>query len=208
MTIDLYGGSHAAVEIEPAPGRWPEHEAADRISLPVGLAGLALARAEAAAAARVRARLMALGLAIAAEPGDGDDPGDWTRTVAGATLVPSEGPGDPRIVVQTVRSAVGPVPTLGRALPSSLALSAAAAAAAAACLEGRSLNARLGAALAVEGLLGWYRLADPNLQPPQQALAYALRYAAARLEEAGREVPAGLAQAVAAHRQLSPMAGG
>lgn len=203
MTIDLYGGSHAAVEIEPAPGRWPEHEGADRISLPVALAGLALARAEAAAASRVRARLMALGLAIAAEPGDG-----WTRAVAGATLVPGEGPGDPRIVVQTVRSAVGPVPTLGRALPSSLALSAASAAAAAACLEGRDHNARLGAALAVEGLLGWYRLADPNLQPPQQALAYALHYAAARLEEAGREVPADLAEAVAAHRQLSPMAGG
>jgi hypothetical protein len=74
--------------------------------------------------------------------------------------------------------------------------------------EDEAGDMRLSVALALEGLLGWYREADPHLQPPQQALAYAVRYAAARLREAGRAVPPGLGSAVAAHRKISPMAGG
>jgi len=53
-----------------------------------------------------------------------------------------------------------------------------------------------------------YRVADPNLQPPQQAIAYALRHSAARLSEEGRALPAELSTAIKEHRKIAPMAGG
>jgi hypothetical protein len=107
-----------------------------------------------------------------------------------------------------MRSPLGPVPSLGRAAPSPLALAAGAAAAMAASLGEAEGDVRLAAALTLEGVLGWYRQADPHLQPPQQAVAYSLRDAASRLEEAARSVPPDLERAVGEHRTIKPMAGG
>jgi hypothetical protein len=58
---------------------------------------------------------------------------------------------------------------------------------------------RTAVALTLVGILGWDRH-DVGLQPAQQAVAYALRYAAVRLEEAGRPAPQALLQAIGAHR--------
>lgn len=68
--------------------------------------------------------------------------------------------------------------------------------------------ASLSAALSLKGLLGWYRAADPHLQPAQQAVAYALRHAVARLNEEGYPTPVELNTAVDEDREISPMAGG
>jgi len=208
-TVDLYGGSRAALRLEPAPSRWPEQEVSDRLTAGLGLAALALARAGDSVSARVRSHVMRLAAELSEQRSDADDgPGDWAEGVAGVAIVESEEIGQPRIELQIVSSAVGPVPTVGRASPASLTLAAAAGVVLAASLEEDEGELRLAAALALEGLLGWYREVDPHLQPPQQALAYAFRYAASRLEEAGRTVPPGLGSAVAAHRRISPMAGG
>ena len=207
-TIDLYEGSRVAVALLPAAGRWPKREGSDRLVIPLGIAAMALARAEESVLDRLRARLRAAAAALAdpdpwAPAADG-----WHERVSGLRLVESDGPGQPRIVAQLVKSALGPVPTVGRAAPGALALGAAAAAVMAVSLEETDADARLATALALEGLLGWYHRADPHLQPPQQALAYSLRHADARLAEAGRKPPAELISAIRQHRKLAPMAGG
>ena len=117
-------------------------------------------------------------------------------------------PGATRIVARLVRSALGPVPTLGRASPPPSAIANAASAALAVSLAPATVDVRLAAALALEGLLGWYQIADPHLQPPQQAVAYALRHAVARLAEEGRAAPDALESAVRRQRKITPMAGG
>ena len=185
-TIDLYEGSRVAVALLPAPGRWPEREGSDRFVIPLGIAAMALARAEQAVLDRLRARLRATAAALADPHLSAVAADDWHERVSGLRLVESDGPGSPRIVAQLVKSALGPVPTVGRAAPGALALGAAAAAGLAVCLEGASADTRLAAALALEGLLGWYHEAHPHLQPPQQALAYSLRHADSPLIESGR----------------------
>ena len=111
-------------------------------------------------------------------------------------------------MVHLVRSAVGPVPKPARRAPGSVALAAAGTVVLGCCLAPMGRDVRLSAALALEGLLGWYQAADPHLQPPQQAIAYALRHAGARLEEEGRPRPAALSAAIEEHRKIAPMAGG
>ena len=207
-TIDLYVGSRVALALLPAPGRWPGREGSDRLVIPLGIAAMALARAEEGVLDRLQTRLRAAAAALAdpdpwAAAADG-----WHERVSGLRIVESDGPGQPRIVAQLVKSALGPVPTVGRAAPGALALEAAAAAGLAVCLEDAAADTRLAAALALEGLLGWYHEADPHLQPPQQALAYSLRYADSRLAEAGRTSPTDLTSAVEQHRKIEPMAGG
>lgn len=206
-TIDLYEGSRVAVALLPTPGRWPEREGSDRLVIPLGIAAMALARAEEAILGRLRNRLRSAAAALA-DPEPRPVADGWYERVSGMSLVECEGPGRPRIAAQLVRSRLGPIPTVGRAAPGALALGAAASAALAVCMERSEPDSRLGAALVLEGLLGWYREADPHLQPPQQALAYALRHAAARLVEADRIPPADLVRAIEEHRRLEPMAGG
>ena len=207
-TIDLYEGSRAAVTITPGARRWPEHEGADRLVVPLGLAALALARASDSAIEAVRDRLRHAAGAIAAPIPAGDRPSALLLAVSGLEPVEPDGPGGTRVLTQLVRSTVGPIPTIGRASHGSPTLASAGTATLAVSLAPVGAEVRLAAALAIEGLLGWYAVADPQLQPPQQAIAYALRHAAARLSEQGRAVPAELAIAVHEHRKISPMAGG
>jgi len=207
-TIDLYEGSRAAVTITPDPKRWPEHEGTDRLVVPLGLAALALARAPDAVIGSVRDRLRHAASAIA-DPALATEVSS-TLLIAVSGLQPAEpdGPRATRVSAQLIRSALGPVPTIGRASHGSLTLASAAAATLAVALAPVGLDVRLAAALSLEGLLGWYSVADPHLQPPQQAIAYALRHAVSRLSEEGRATPAALAIAVDEHRKISPMAGG
>lgn len=207
-TISFHPGGRVAVVVEPSPSRWPGREGPDRLVLPLGLAALALARSDAAIISVVRDRLHHAASAVARKRQDEGVEG-LLRATCGLELAHDvEQPGDPRVVVQLVRSALGPVPTLGRARHGSLTLVAAAGATLAACLAPMDSQVRLASALAIEGLLGWYRVADPHLQPPQQAIAYALRHAAARLSEEDAFVPLELAAAIEEHRKIDPMAGG
>lgn len=205
-TVDLYAGGRVAVSAEPAASRWPEHEGLDRLVVPLGIVALALARSQEAVIDAVHGRLRLAARAIATE-GE-HDPQRLVAQVSGLELTRRGEPGDPRIVVQLLRSALGPVPTVGRASPGSRSLASAAAAALGVFLAPMESDVRLASALAIEGLLGWYRVADPHLQPPQQAIAYALRHSAARLSEEGRALPAELSAAITEHRKIAPMAGG
>lgn len=205
-TVDLVPAGRAAVSVVPAPSRWPRREGSDRLVVPLGFAALALARADQAVFERVQSRLRHAASAIAEAASQ--DPGRLVVEVSGLLLDGASEPGKPRIVVHLVRSAVGPVPKTARRSPGSVALAAGGTAVLGWCLAPMGRDVRLSAALALEGLLGWYRAADPHLQPPQQAIAYALRHAGARLEEEGRPVPAALSAAIEEHRKIAPMAGG
>jgi len=198
--IDLYPPSRASVALVPAAGRWPEHEPSDRLSLCAGMAASAFVRIADDAAPGFGGSLRAAATRLVSDDG---------RSAEDArSLVDWDEPGRPRVTVQLARSSIGPVPRLGRAAWSSGELSLATLA----LLEAVTMDAqapdRLGVALTLEGLIGYYRHADPNFQPPQQAVAFALRYASMRLGEAGHAAPPCLEQAAAAHRSITPMAGG
>jgi hypothetical protein len=204
--IDVDASGNVAVTFAPAPGRWPDREAVDRLVLPAGIAAIALSRASEAAFDIVHGQVRRAATAVATIATD--DPAERVREATGLRLVPSIDVPDPRITVQLVRSRLGPVPTVGRAGHASTLLAAAAGAAAGVCTAAAPAGLRLAAALLLEGLLGWYRAADPHLQPPQQAVAFALRHADARLAERGHPSPDALAAAVVEQRKIEPMAGG
>ena len=207
-TVDLHGGSGVAVAITPADGRWPGHEDSDRLVVPLGLAAIALARAQDDAIGTVREQLRRAAGAIADADLADERPATLLIAVSGLRDADPSEAGASRITMRLVRSPVGPVPTTGRRGHPAPLLAGAASAALAVALAPSAPEIRLAAALSLEGLLGWYREADPQLQPPQQAIAYALRHAATRFSEGGRGVPPALVAAVQEHHRLSPMAGG
>jgi hypothetical protein len=198
-TIDVSPIVGASVEIAPAPGRWPEHEDGDRVTLVLGICALALARAE-ESLTRGHVRAVALELA-AASPRD-------SSAALDALTARGLGFDAARVVFKLRRSAVGSVPTLGKTMPAAAVLLPAISALTDAALGQADEDLRLCGALGLEGLLGWYGHNDPHYQPPQQGLAYAFRHLTARLGEAGWEVPSGVRRAAEAHRQVRPMAGG
>lgn len=208
-TVDVYDRRGAAVTIVPGPKRWPEHEASDRLVVPLGIAALALARAQDAVMGSVQDRLRHAATAIVDAALVGESLSTFFAATSGLEFVEARDErGSPHIEARLVRSAVGPIPTVGRTAHPSPTLALAGAAALAVCLVRVPPATRLAAALSIEGLLGWYKVADPHLQPPQQAVAYSLRHAVARLSEEGRLVPDALSAAVKANRKITPMAGG
>lgn len=206
-TIDFLPGGRVAVTISPARDRWPGHEASDRLVIPLGIAALALQRAPEATIGAVHGRLRsaATGIARADPPAEA---GAFFTAISGFQGATGSTGGDPSVAVRLLRSSLGPIPSIGRARHGSVLLANAAVAALGTCASGAGPAVRLSSALAIEGLLGWYREADPHLQPPQQAVAYCLRHAVARLDERKREPPEALLTAVHEHRKISPMAGG
>lgn len=193
--VAIYDPRNCAATLEPARGRWPDAERADRIAVGIGTAALAVRHG---APSRTEALMeglvgLATGVASAAE---GPLPGGLVvldRLGPGGMLmvVPWEGPGRLRVVTDVVGSARGPVPRLvDRPAEAGPALEIAALAlliAVAVDVEGD----RLALALGIEGLLAWYREAD-RLSPPGDALAFALARADARIREGGGALPPGL----------------
>jgi hypothetical protein len=207
-SIGLTADECAQVRLEPAPGRWPGHAASDRLSLAGGAAALAL-RGSASEEVRGVVRQAALWTASARITGRPDDGLRWDDPAWGFPVGPAA-EGEPAVactVVELHRSRVGPVPRLARGAGPPLALAVAVPALMLAIAVEQAPEERTAAALVLEGVLGWDRH-DAGLQPAQQAVAYALRYAAARLEEAGRPAPPALREAIAAQRTVTPMAGG
>ena len=145
--IDLYEGSRAAVTITPGAMRWPEHEGADRLVVPLGLAALALARASDSVIEAVRDRLRHAAGAIADPVLSGERASTLLVAVSGLEPAEPDGPGGVRVSAQLVRSAVGPIPTIGRASHGSTTLASAAAATLAVSLAPVGLELRLATAV-------------------------------------------------------------
>jgi hypothetical protein len=193
--IGLYGPERAAVLLEPADGRWPEHEREDRLRLALGLSALAAQRIARRWWEPFRESLVSLAETVAVTEGPLPAGLVDLAPLGGRgplAVVPWDGPGRPEVVAELARSAVGPVPVLngggGRIAPT-VAIGALALVVAVAV--DADADGRLALGLALEGVVGWYRESH-RLTAPRNAVAYAVAHAAARLEEAGRPVPAEL----------------
>lgn len=186
-TIDLYTGRRAAVVFEAPPGRWPEHELADRLTLVVTIPAIAMNAVEPSGAEWLRERLRQIALMLAASGGEDGHSAPEPEVI----VVTPAGPGDLRIVVRLMRSPVGPSPSLGGHAVGTQTLALAAEAVARVGFDEATPDVRLAAALALEGVLAWFHDGSPG-QRPAQAMAYALTYAVARFEGVGRPVPAAL----------------
>lgn len=206
LTVVFLPGKGVVVDFAPAESRWPESEDVDRLVVPLALAAVALSRATDEAFEGLRSLLRRVAQTIATRA---MEPPDLVRELTGLELRPPTVATDgTSVVMQLVRSPIGPVPSLGRSSHPASLLGRASVAALGVALARSDAGSRLSAALTIEGLLGWYTQADPQLQPPQQALAYALRHARARLEETNRTGPPALLSAISEHRKINPMAGG
>ena len=194
--VALYGPRRAAAMLHPGQGRWPAHEAADRLALGVGAAALGAfnssdRRWEGYRDALTRA---ATGIAAAGEgPLAGDlVPLDGLGVPGVLAVVPWEGPGRARVIVELLDARAGLVPKVAEAPGTSgpareiSALTLLVALAADAGADGR-----LALALGVEGVVAWFRDSDRRA-PSRNALAFALDHAKGRLEAAGRPLPPGL----------------
>jgi len=206
LTIAFHRRGLVEADLAPGESRWPEHEDADRLVVPLALSAVALSRASEEAFGGLKAFLQRAAQSIAAGPAE---PAHYVRETTGLDLVANaDEPPETTVVMQLVRSPIGPIPSIGRTSHPASVLARASVVALGVTLAASDAASRLSAALTMEGLLGWYREADPQLQPPQQALAYSLRHARARLEEMNRHVPGALQSAIDEHRKINPMAGG
>lgn len=190
--VALHGPRRAAVRLHPADGRWPEHEAADRLEVGLGAVAAAIRRAPALRWIAYRDILAGLAARLAAaEPGP--LPGDLVRLdglgPGGALdVVPWEGEGRARVEFDLVPSPAGVVPGVpvrpeeaGPAVEvASLALLVA--------LAADDDPARLPLAFGVEGLMAWHRESD-RAAPARDALRFGLAHADGRLREIGRTLP-------------------
>jgi hypothetical protein len=184
------------VLLEPAAGRWPDHEPADRLALAVGVLAHCAQRSSDPGWETFGGTLTALAQSLAAA-GAEPLPGDLVPMQAfgprgSLAVVPWEGPARPRIRAALVPAAVAPAVVLRDPPPrGSRTLPVAALALMLALAADADADGRLALALATEGILGWYRESH-RLTPIRQAAAFALIHAADRLAEAGRPVPPGL----------------
>jgi hypothetical protein len=194
--IALYGPRRAAALLHPAEGRWPAHEAADRLALGVGAVALGAQNAPDERWLGYRAALTHASTGIAAA-GSGPLPGDLATLepfgVPGAlAVVPWEGPGAARLVVEILPARGGLVPKATDAEGmSGPARGVAALALVLALAADADAEARLDLALGIEGVVAWFRESDRRAAP-RNALAFALAHAADRLAESGRSLPPGL----------------
>jgi hypothetical protein len=189
-TVDLYTGGRAAVTFDAPPGRWPEHEAADRLLLVVALPAIAMNAVEPSGVNWLQGRLRQVALMLSA-------PSDAVYEPE-VVVVTAAGPGDLRVELRLTQSPVGPSPSLVDRSVGIQSLALAMEAVALVGFEGAPADERLAAALAIEGVLAWFYDASPGHRPPAQAMGYALAYAAARFEGVGRPAPAALTEAVSA----------
>lgn len=190
--VALHGPLRAAVMLHPAEGRWPEHRAADRLALGLGLVALA---AQGSGQPRWEAfRDVLAGLARRVATAEGPLPGDLApldRLGAPGPLavVPWEGPGRARVEVQLLDTRAGLVPRLEDVPREAGPYKEVAALALLIALAADGDPDRLTLALGIEGVLAWYRESD-RLSAPRNALGFALAHASGRLADAGRRPPA------------------
>lgn len=189
-TVDLYTGGRAAVTFDAPPGRWPQHEAADRLLLVAALPVIAMNVVEASGLSWLQQRLRQIAMMLSA-------PSDVSYEPE-VVVVTDAGPGDLRVGLRLTKSPVGPSPSLVDRGVGIQSLALAMEAVALVGFEGAPADERLAAALAIEGVLAWFHSASPGHRPPAQAMGYALAYASARFEGVGRPAPAALTEAASA----------
>ncbi len=187
MAVDVafYGLASAGVSLQPAAGRWPQHEADDRQEVGVGLAALPASKLPGSLWDAYRDALRAFAMRVA-DADEGTLPGDLVSLDgfgrrAVLSVVPWDGPGMTMVSADVVHSSAGPVPRLrsrDKGTGPSGAIAALALAIALAADADR--RGRLALALGIEGLLAWYRESH-RASPPRLALAYALEHARGRL---------------------------
>ena len=118
--VALLGPARAAVLLDPAPGRWPAHEEADRLALGVGACALAAGRTPDGRWEALRELLVEAARGLAAA-GEDPLPGDLVRldalgTPGALAVVPWDGRGGAVVAAELVRAAGGLVPRLGLSL--------------------------------------------------------------------------------------------
>lgn len=185
--VAFYGPVRTAVRVHPAPGRWPEHEADDRLMIAAGLLAVAAHKAPESRWPAFRTAMVELAKGIN-QAAPGPLPGDLLsldELGAHGDLVVVEWQGEGRALVeaQLVQARAAIVPALGRhpeeAGPfreiASLALVMSQA-------EAGDADLRLRLALAVEGVVFWFRDSDRRA-PPRNALAFALNHVDVRINE-------------------------
>lgn len=198
VTVDLYGGTAAAVELTPRRDRWPGHETRDRLDVSMGFAAVTLLRAERSLAPRIRHRTMTLATAILDDlptPGSGS----WSERVAERRLIGSNRPGGPRVTARLVATGAGPRVVIDGSAPTALALSAATSAVAAVALRETGRDVQLAAALALEGLLLWCAGSAARRHGPRRAVDEGYRYAVRRLADVRVAAPEALQRAITSH---------
>ena len=194
--VAFYGPRRAAAMLHPGQGRWPEHEAADRLALGVGAAALGAFSSSERRWGAYRDALARAATEIAAA-GEDPLPGDLVPLeglgVPGTlAVVPWEGPGRARLVVELLGARGGVVPKVAEAPGTSgPAREIAALTLLVALAADAGAEPRLALALGVEGVVAWFRESDRRA-PPRNALAFALDHARGRLEGTGRPFPRGL----------------
>ena len=192
--VALYGPRRAAALLHPGDGRWPEHEARDRLMVGVGLAALAAFRMTELRWMPYRDALATLATRLArTEPGPlpGDlAPLDGLGQSGLLSLVPWEGPGRENVEAEIVPTHAGPVPRMSKEPESAGPVKEIAAVALLVALAADAgPDDRLALALGIEGLLSWFRESDRGF-PSRNALAFALAHMDGRLRESGRAQPA------------------
>ena len=206
VTVDLFPDREVAITLEPHRSRWPGHEGDDRFVAPLALAALSLHHAVETEIPAVRERLYEAATAISGGR-DGDDAHALARAASGLNVVPSTRVGNPRIELLLERSSRGPVPSLAPSPADVTDVADAAGAAVPVCLDGRGPGVLLAAALALEGVLGWYGVDNPRRKLTEEAVAFGLRHAAARMAEGGHVVPSEVTAAIEERRRISTMPG-
>jgi len=179
------------VLLEPADGRWPEHERADRLRLGASLAAIAANKLTGRWWEPFRTALVTV-----AEAASGPDPipGDLVALEPFGSrgvlrVEPWAGEGRAEVVAELGPSPVGPVPVLRKGIHGEgPGFAVAALALLIALAVDADEDGRLALALTLEGLVGWYRDTH-RLVAPHKGVTYALEHAVARLDEAGRPVP-------------------
>ena len=190
--VTFYGPAKAAVLLEPAPGRWPEHERSDRLRLGVGMAATATNRMAERWWEPFRDSLVTFATRVATA--EGELPADLISLDGIAAkgplaVIPWDGPGRSELTVELRSAPVGPVAVLvGDVVKSGPGLPTGALALLVALAVDADREGRLALALSVEGLVGWYRESH-RLVAPRSAVTFALAHAVARLDDAGRDVP-------------------
>ncbi len=201
MDVEVPTPGAAAVAVSFPGGGTGRPRPADRLDLVLGLLAWGVHGTDERNVRDLADRIRALATAIAASP-DGEVPAGTVSVVTRAgtpvemRLVPWSGArGARRITVELVRSAVGPVPVTRRS-PSATSLVLAGLMAA--WWESTQVDAehRLALALALEGLINWYREAH-RLTPARDAVEAARTHAADRIRAGGLDLPDSLAGAPA-----------
>lgn len=205
-TVDLFPDREVAVTLEPHRSRWPAHEGGDRVVTPLALAALALHHAVETEIPAVRERLYDAATVLAHARED-DDPEELVLTASGLRVTPADRVGNPRIELLLERSSRGPLPSLAPSRAEVTDVADAAAAAVPVCLAGRGPGLLLASALAFEGVLGWYSVDNPRRKLTEEAVAFGVRHAAARLAERGHDVPPEVAAAVEERHRIPAMPG-